>query len=240
MKSKLLGVSAALALLAAMSPASAAVNLLTNSGFDDVSVAAASAGLSFPYVTLPNYAYPGGPGGLGTVGSWTYVDGASGGGGGLVGYPPVGEPHFEGPAPLSGNQYAFLQNNGSLSQTFNSSGAGLTTISWNDAGRQSGGHGDQIYQVLLNSVVIGTFVTIDSQPFTFESVLGTLVAGSNTLTFAGLTTLPADQTAFLEDVSVTSAVPELSTWAMMLIGFAGCGLITYRRSRNGIGIRAAA
>ncbi|HEY4052309.1 MAG TPA: PEPxxWA-CTERM sorting domain-containing protein, partial [Terriglobales bacterium] len=29
--------------------------------------------------------------------------------------------------------------------------------------------------------------------------------------------------------SVTSAVPEPSTWAMMLLGFAGLGLMAYRR-----------
>lgn len=30
----------------------------------------------------------------------------------------------------------------------------------------------------------------------------------------------------------TSAVPEPSTWAMMIIGFAGVGFIAYRRSRK--------
>jgi hypothetical protein len=30
------------------------------------------------------------------------------------------------------------------------------------------------------------------------------------------------------------AVPEASTWAMMLLGFAGIGLLAYRRRRNGV------
>jgi PEP-CTERM motif len=35
--------------------------------------------------------------------------------------------------------------------------------------------------------------------------------------------------------ATVSAVPEPSTWAMMLIGFAGIGFVVYRRSRAGIG-----
>src|ERR1039458_1584824 len=99
----------------AFHPASAST-LIVNGGFDDVSVTDASAGLSYPYVTLPNYAYPAGPGGSVTVGGWTYSLGTPGGGSGLVGYPPSGNPYFGGPAPLSLNQYAFLQDNGSISQ----------------------------------------------------------------------------------------------------------------------------
>jgi hypothetical protein len=32
--------------------------------------------------------------------------------------------------------------------------------------------------------------------------------------------------------SIASAIPEPSTWAMVLVGFAGIGFITYRRSRT--------
>jgi hypothetical protein len=34
------------------------------------------------------------------------------------------------------------------------------------------------------------------------------------------------------------AVPEPSTWAMMLLGFAGLGLAGYRASRKGVSIAA--
>ncbi len=36
------------------------------------------------------------------------------------------------------------------------------------------------------------------------------------------------------DVTVSAAVPELSTWAMMIIGFCGVGLMRYRRSSNAV------
>jgi hypothetical protein len=35
------------------------------------------------------------------------------------------------------------------------------------------------------------------------------------------------------DVSSTPVVPETSTWAMMLLGFAGLGYAGYRRARSG-------
>jgi hypothetical protein len=38
---------------------------------------------------------------------------------------------------------------------------------------------------------------------------------------------------------VTPSVPEPSTWAMMLLGFAGIGFMAYRRKQNGAGIRLA-
>lgn len=53
---------------------------------------------------------------------------------------------------------------------------------------------------------------------------------STTLTFTN-TVGGANGGVFLDGVSVSSAVPEPSTWAMMLIGFAGLGFIGYRRSR---------
>jgi PEP-CTERM motif-containing protein len=42
---------------------------------------------------------------------------------------------------------------------------------------------------------------------------------------------------WLGESTVTPAVPEASTWAMMILGFAGIGVITYRR-RNGAALAA--
>ena len=43
----------------------------------------------------------------------------------------------------------------------------------------------------------------------------------------------------LSFVVVTAAVPEASTWAMMLIGFAGLGYAGYRTSRKSAALAAA-
>lgn len=212
-------------MFAIASPASASV--LVNGGFDDTTIAQAGAGLSYPYLNA-NYAYPGGPGGIGTSGNWAYVDGA-----GLVSQPPTANPYFQGPAALSQNQYAFLQNQGSFSQTFNSS-AGTATIDWYDAGRQWDGHGSQTYMVYLNADLLGTFSTVDSQDWTHRSAQGTLLAGSNVLRFVGLAPNTGDQTAFLENVAISAPVPEASTWAMMIFGFLGVGYLTYRRRNQAV------
>jgi len=45
---------------------------------------------------------------------------------------------------------------------------------------------------------------------------------------------------FLRSGSDTGAVPELSTWAMMLIGFAGIGFVAYRRTKKHLAAIAAA
>jgi hypothetical protein len=47
--------------------------------------------------------------------------------------------------------------------------------------------------------------------------------------------------ASIETLSISSAVPEPSTWAMMILGFAGVGFMAYRRSRkdNGLALAAA-
>lgn len=244
MKSTILGATAVLAGLAASSQ-SFASTLLINGGFDDVSiatVAAAYPGLVAPYINSPNFVYPAGPNGPGTVGSWTFTNGPiqpSGypdGGAGLVGTPPSAGSSFQGPAALSGSQYAFLQDQGTLSQTFSSSLAGATTITFDVAGRASSGHGSESLEAFLNGVEIGSGTTHDFQGFELVTLTGTLNVGSNTLEFLGLTQL-TDQTAFIENVNV-APVPEISTWAMMIFGFATLGFLGYRR-RNKSAFRAA-
>jgi hypothetical protein len=51
-----------------------------------------------------------------------------------------------------------------------------------------------------------------------------------------LTTATAAHTFFSDIGTVTpaAAVPEPSTWVMVILGFAGLGFMAYRRSRNGL------
>jgi PEP-CTERM motif len=43
----------------------------------------------------------------------------------------------------------------------------------------------------------------------------------------------------IDGVNLTAAVPEPSTWAMMLLGFAGIGFMAYRRHKKTTTLRAA-
>jgi PEP-CTERM motif len=54
---------------------------------------------------------------------------------------------------------------------------------------------------------------------------------------------PGDGEAFLAAITTegfTAAVPEPSTWAMMILGFCGLGFMAYRRKQNGTALSVAA
>jgi|SRR5688572_12284010 len=67
----------------------------------------------------------------------------------------------------------------------------------------------------------------------------TIEASYISLQFYSHSNGPTDPAANLviDNVSLTAAVPEPSTWAMMFIGFAGVGFMAYRRSRKDQGPR---
>lgn len=44
----------------------------------------------------------------------------------------------------------------------------------------------------------------------------------------------------VERISVAAAAPEIDIWAMLLIGFAGVGLMSYRRAKRGVAAAALA
>ena len=212
---------------ACLSAPFAHANLILNSGFESPAL---SGGPNFDPNQLTgipsNYAYPGYTG-ASTFVNWTYQGGA-----GLVDTSQGSNAWYGGSAPagFDGNQFAFLQGGAGsvLSQTFTSASGGTAKVSWLEGARPFFGstNGDQTYKVFLNNVEIGQFSTISGQTFQSESATGLLNAGQNILSFVGQTN--ADQTAFFDNVSV-AAVPEPSTWAMMILGFMGVGFIAYRR-----------
>jgi PEP-CTERM motif len=53
-----------------------------------------------------------------------------------------------------------------------------------------------------------------------------------------ITTIP-DDNGSSGTFAVTAAVPEPSTWAMMILGFCGVGFMAYRRKQNGSALRLA-
>ena len=61
---------------------------------------------------------------------------------------------------------------------------------------------------------------------------GTFVANSESTTLNFNTLFGQNNGGIMLDAVAVSAVPELSTWAMMLLGFAGVGFIAYRRSKK--------
>jgi hypothetical protein len=112
-------------------------------------------------------------------------------------------------------------------------GAGTYTLSFLLGGSKGGDQGVDLPNSKTTLITLGSFSTsitlapnagLTSQSFTFFTTGGDLV----------FTSLPGGNPNvgnILDNVQVSS-VPEASTWIMMLIGFAGLGLITYRRTRK--------
>lgn len=225
MKYRLMIVAAVL-----MFPGTALANLIVNGGFESPTP---SGTFSAPYNEPPNYTYPANGGPPTTVDSWTYA-----GGSGLINTlnPPNAWYGNTPPSGYVGDQFAFVQSTGSISQTFSAS-AGLGTVQWLQGSRPDFGsyNGNQTYEVLLNSVAIGTYTTTSGENFALQTISGVnLLGGNNTLTFEGLAT--TDSTVFLDQVAVT-AVPEPATWAMLVLGFVAMALL--RRQTASKQFRAA-
>jgi hypothetical protein len=78
--------------------------------------------------------------------------------------------------------------------------------------------------------------TWQSETFNFTATSNnTLISlmGSSGFSYVGL------DNVVLTGQAVTSAVPEPSTWAMMILGFCGVGFMAYRRKQNGPALRLA-
>ena len=77
---------------------------------------------------------------------------------------------------------------------------------------------------------MGNFSTASGETFNLNSLgLGDVSAGLHTLTFQGLAT--ADETAFLDNISIAT-VPEPSTWTAMLLGFGGLSAAMLLRKKR--------
>jgi choice-of-anchor C domain-containing protein len=218
MKKKLLSIAVASAIFAASAPASAAVNLLTNGSFEDGQYGGG------PYQTLN--------GGSTVITGWT-VGGASIDW--INGYWPSG--------PAAGN-FSLDMNGlglGSISQTFNTTAGQKYQVTFLMAGNPDGGPAVKTLDVSTLSGGTQTFSfdttgrSLATMGWTQYSFMFTATGASDTITFlstscCGSGAFPAAYGPALDLVTV-SAVPELSTWAMMLIGFAGIGFMAYRRNK---------
>jgi len=85
-------------------------------------------------------------------------------------------------------------------------------------------------EFLVNGVQVGTTGTYVTNPTNIDTLA--IGAYSDTGVFGPIT---------LTDQSGVQAVPEPSTWAMMVLGFGGLGFLAYRRKdrKSGLNFRFA-
>ena len=114
-------------------------------------------------------------------------------------------------------------------------GTARTSISiyWGSIDGNQGGNNN------LNTLTLGSF-TLTGADLVTDGASGTgdqfSPAGNQLVTITGLapfTTATFHSTANAFEFSIGSAIPEPSTWAMMLLGFAGLGYAAFYRNSKG-------
>jgi hypothetical protein len=140
-----------------------------------------------------------------------------------------------------GRSFTGTQQGGGISQTFTTTGGLASFESDIAAWTRSNSVGIGLLSVLLDGVVMDfhNFGDANGQgsPVILRSTLDfttSLAAGNHTielLATRGFAPASGVTNQYFDNVSldVTAAVPEPSTWAMMILGFAGIGVMTYRR-----------
>lgn len=142
---------------------------------------------------------------------------------------------LNGYASLDGQN--FYQDNFTLTLNGNQIFAGTFNLGGGSDTTQAVVFSNPLGATISNPTNNGTGICFCGGQETFSFAGVPLIAGVNTLTFA-YSSLPSpanagfqglgDEGWGVQDVNV-SAVPEPSTWAMMILGFLGLGLVTYRR-----------
>jgi hypothetical protein len=153
--------------------------------------AAGDGGFESPAVGSGGFAYN--PGGA----PWTFQKSA-----GLTGN---GSAFTAGnPSAPEGSQVAFLQGQGSASQTFMLP-TGTFDISFSAAQRATIQQGGQTFQVLLDGSVISTFNTLAGAGYTpLVTATFTVSRGNHTLVFQGSDLRGGDNTVFIDQVAVNA------------------------------------
>jgi hypothetical protein len=111
-----------------------------------------------------------------------------------------------------GDQVAFLQGNGTISQSAADWSAGSYQISFQAAQRDNSGVSRQDFQVLVDGNVVGAFTPAGTAYQTYTTASFTVAAGSHTITFRGLDSAGGDNTSFLDAVTTSVMTSPLSLY----------------------------
>jgi hypothetical protein len=107
------------------------------------------------------------------------------------------------PNAPQGTQVAFLQGTGSVSQTVNF-GAGSYTISFSAAQRQNHQSSSQSIQVTVDGSVVSTITPSSTSYASYTTSSFTVSAGSHTIAFVGTNPNGGDNTAFIDQASIST------------------------------------
>ena len=129
---------------------------------------------------------------------------------------------------------------GGITQTIANLSAGSYVLSFYLSGNPDGGLGTKTMEVTVGDVVKSFSYTVtganslSDMRYQLETVSFTLTSSTTIpLSFQSLDGDGSPWGAVVGEVSI-SAVPELSTWAMMILGFCGIGFMAYRRKSKAV------
>jgi|SRR6185437_11651862 len=146
------------------------------------------------------------------------------------------------PAQTSPNFIDLTGNtNGAIQQTFATTAGDLYNLTFYVSNNPGGSPHPAVASVSvgdLSTTVNHDGATADNLNWTLVSETFMALASTSTLTFAEQDDC-CNGGVLLDTVSVTAAVPEPSTWAMMIVGFCGIGFLAYRRKHTGLAFRIA-
>jgi choice-of-anchor C domain-containing protein len=203
--------AAAVSSLFAVTPASAAVNILSNGSFE-----APDIGEQW-YV---NYGT-----GL-TIPGWNVLYNNVDIVNTLVGW---------GSAAANGKQALDLVGYGStgaISQAFSTIAGQVYTLSFAYGNNPSStSEAAAAFSIFGGSTLLSSSVA-SSNGLGWSTYSGTFLANSATTILTFNNTIGGNNGGLLLDAVSVSAVPEPSTWALMLLGFAGLGFFAYRRTKK--------
>ena len=135
----------------------------------------------------------------GTSDGWTFTDQIAKSGSGIASNGSV----FNNPDALNGNNAAFIQGQGTISQSIYFAQGGDYTLSLLAAYRD-GYNGSNPIAVLIDGVNVGTITPTSTYYQLYQTSSFTVTAGTHTITFAGETAGGPDRTSFIDNVSIRS------------------------------------
>jgi hypothetical protein len=128
--------------------------------------------------------------------AWTFAGGAG------VSANGTGFTSGNSAAP-EGAQVAFLQGTGSFEQVINSWETGFYRISFKAAQRGNFQSSNQDFWILVDGGVLGYFSPNGTSYADYTTVTFAVTAGAHRITFQGLNSRGGDNTAFIDDVTLT-------------------------------------